>query len=83
MLKRVLTTAEAAHYLGLSAFTLKLARSLAGRDRVKWTPPAHVRTSPRGNVGYLIEDLDAWIEAHRDRPGPGRPRKPTAPAAEA
>ncbi len=56
--KRVLRTAEAASYIGLSASTLEKLR--AGGDG-----PRFIRLGHRA-VGYDISDLDAWLDKRRD-----------------
>jgi predicted DNA-binding transcriptional regulator AlpA len=54
---RVLRTAGAATYTGLTSSTLEKAR-LAG-----WGPP-FIRLGARA-VGYLVEDLDSWLESRK------------------
>jgi hypothetical protein len=55
---RVLTESDAAKYIGLSCAFLRAAR--AGRG----TPgPTYLRVGR--SVRYLIDDLDAWLSAHR------------------
>ena len=56
-LRRVLRTPSAATYVGLTKGTLDKMRCI-GRG------PKFVRLGTRA-VGYLIEDLDAFIEAGR------------------
>ena len=57
---RVLSTRDAATYVGLSRHTLKSWR-LQGRG------PAFVRLSPR-KCGYLVRDLDSFLERRRREP---------------
>lgn len=60
MLKEVvLRTAEAAKYLGIASSTLTKSRLKPGADTVPW-----VRLTSR-RVGYLVRDLDAYLEARR------------------
>lgn len=54
--RAVLPTPEAARYIGLAYATLKRWRS-TGHG------PPYVRLGSR--IVYLIEDLDAWLRAHR------------------
>lgn len=51
----LLTTGQAADYLGLSVFTLQRWRS----DHAPWRPPA-VRIGAR-KIAYRQADLDAWL----------------------
>ena len=55
--KRILRTAEAAEYVGLSASTLEKKRLIGGG-------PDFIRLGGRA-VGYDIKDLDEWLEAQR------------------
>ena len=59
--KTVMTTAEAAQYVGLSKFTLERDRSVSQREG---TPPQipYVKYA-KGTVRYKISDLDAFLEA--------------------
>ena len=60
MLKEVvLRTAEAAKYLGIAASTLTKSRLKPSADTVPW-----VRLTSR-RVGYLVRDLDAYLDARR------------------
>lgn len=59
-LKRVLRPSEAAIYLNLSASTL-------AKRRLHGVPPCCVSLGHRA-VGYLIEDLDRWLEGGRREP---------------
>ena len=74
----LLTTAEAAEYLGLGKRTLEDWRIRPSRGRtgeMDFEPPAFVRVGRR-NVRYRRSDLDAWLaertartttaEQHRD-----------------
>lgn len=63
--KNVLSESEAARYIGMSASFLRKARTEG--DRRNRTPgPAWLKTGR--SVGYLREDLDAWLRAHRVQP---------------
>ena len=55
---RVLRTAQAAQYLGLSSSTVEKMR-VCGRG------PRFLRLGGRA-VGYDIRDLDAWLDAQRE-----------------
>ncbi len=55
--KRVLRAPEAAKYLGLSPSTL-------AKRRLYGLPPKYLSLGGRA-VGYLIDDLDAWLESCR------------------
>jgi len=57
MTKRVLRTAEAASYVGLSPATLE-------KYRLTGDGPRFVRLGGRA-VGYDIADLDRWLESQR------------------
>ncbi|MEL6227066.1 MAG: helix-turn-helix domain-containing protein [Pseudomonadota bacterium] len=56
-LPKYLTTAEAAHYVRLSARSLE-------RYRVDGTGPRYLKAGPgkRARVFYRPADLDAWLE---------------------
>jgi excisionase family DNA binding protein len=54
--KRLLTVAEAATYLSLSASTLNKLRVSGGG-------PHYVK--PCGKILYDVKDLDQWIEDHK------------------
>ena len=56
MTKRLLTVAEAATYLSLSASTLN-------RLRVSGGGPRYAKLG--GKILYDVRDLDQWIEAHK------------------
>lgn len=51
-----LSTVEAAMYIGLAHTTLK-------KWRVTGDGPSYVKAGSR--IVYLIDDLDAWLYAHR------------------
>lgn len=53
----IMSTKEAAAYLGLAEQTLATRRS-------KGLPPDYVQFIPRGSVSYLKAELDRWIEAN-------------------
>jgi predicted DNA-binding transcriptional regulator AlpA len=55
----VLRTPEAAEYIGMAVSTLTKTRLKGGPDC-----PPFIRLSQR-SVGYLVSDLDAWIETRR------------------
>lgn len=57
--KRVLRPRAASPYTGLSESTL-------AKRRLYGLPPRYVRLGGRA-VGYLREDLDAWLESCRRR----------------
>lgn len=59
-----LTTEQAANHLGLSASTLRL-----DRKKRHLGIPFFKKTVGRGNVHYLLADLDAWSSAitHKSR----------------
>lgn len=57
---RAIGEGDAARYIGMSTHFLRLGRQ-AGRIG-KRTPP-HLKLGRR--IVYLIEDLDAWLESHR------------------
>ena len=52
---RVLATPDAAKYCGSASSSFEKLRLLGGG-------PRFIRITPK-RVGYLIEDLDAWLEA--------------------
>lgn len=61
MNKALLTTREAAEYIGYSHQALRTSRmdgkTLGGRE-----PPKHVRIG-KMSVRYKLTDLDAWIDS--------------------
>lgn len=59
MAARILRTADAADYLGLSSSTLE-------KMRVYGTGPEFVRIGLR-SVGYTLEALELWVNARRRR----------------
>ncbi|WP_448807875.1 helix-turn-helix transcriptional regulator [Aminobacterium mobile] len=61
MKKRLLTTKEAAAYIGISEAYLKEIRA-TGKIRNRLAPPPHREMGPR-LIRYDIEDLNIWIEA--------------------
>ena len=63
--KIVMTTREAADYVGTSRFTLERDRSVSQREGVP--PRIPYIKSPGGRVVYKIADLDAYLEAHTVR----------------
>lgn len=56
--RRLLTSKEAAEYLGISDGYLRLSRS-TGATKGRMSPPPHIRIG-RG-VRYDVKDLDTWI----------------------
>lgn len=61
--KQVLTTEEAADYLGFEVSTLK-------NWRYQDEGPRYIRTGdgPRGGIRYLLEDLNDWLDDRRVTP---------------
>ena len=59
MQQRILRTAEAAVYVGLSASSLE-------KKRLKGDGPQFMRLGGRA-VGYDIRDLDEWLDDQRKR----------------
>ena len=57
--KRVLRTAQAAEYVGLSASTLE-------KFRLNGSGPVYQKAGPK-IVVYRPEDLDAWLSSQRRR----------------
>jgi predicted DNA-binding transcriptional regulator AlpA len=74
-LRRVFRTPAAATYVGLTKGTLDKMRCI-GRG------PKFIRLGARA-VGYLIEDLDAFIEAGRRTSTSDHDPSPTAPGRDA
>lgn len=64
--KRSLTEAEAAKYLGVSRGSLRLCR-MHGPRRNRMPCPPYIRLGRA--IRYLVDDLDQWLEQHRDRTG--------------
>ena len=60
---KLLTTREAAEYLGFSHTTLNFWRSKSNISGVQKGPP-HVKLGPKA-VRYDVDDLDNWIEQHK------------------
>ena len=76
-LKRSVTEADAAEYIGMSASFLRQSR-YAG-DRETHTPGPKFLKIGR-TVRYLIDDLDEWLETHRLSPnGDGAPSSQDRP----
>ena len=75
-LSPLLTIDEAARYLCIPKATLYTWRT----RRVGYGPPAH---KMGGCLRYRLEDLDAWLLAHREDPGAAvvvpQQRQPVAP----
>lgn len=61
---RALTEEDAARYIGMSTHFLEKARQ-NGRIGNRTPGPAYVRIGGGRAIRYLIEDLDAWLEKHR------------------
>lgn len=59
---RAINEGNAAKYIGLGRSTLKEAR-LHGARKGRINPPPFLRLG--NEIRYLIEDLDAWLMAHR------------------
>lgn len=53
---------EAAHYLGISRISLRQGR-MEGRRENRMPPPPFVRLGRK--ILYLKDDLDRWLENHR------------------
>jgi len=69
MTERALQDRDAARYIGMSVSFLKQSRM--NGDRENRTPgPPFVKLGRRA-VRYLKEDLDAWLEQHRQKPKKG------------
>ncbi len=64
---RVLTEAEAAQFIGMSAAWLKKSRTK--RFRRVTDAPSFIRAGVK-RVVYRIEDLEAWQERHVEHVGP-------------
>lgn len=70
--KRGYNTRDAAAYIGVSGYTLKLSRCNAPRNATRsFVPPPHI-VKEGGRILYLVEDLDAWLEERKVRPSPRR-----------
>ena len=61
--RRALNEREAAHYIGLSPYTLRKARSEGPRKNHTAVPP-HIKLGR--SVRYLIDDLDLFLDRQRD-----------------
>ena len=57
-IKKYLTTAEAAEYLGLSATTLNKWRCYGNEYQPPWVSIGRL-------VRYSVEDLDAWVRNNK------------------
>jgi predicted DNA-binding transcriptional regulator AlpA len=60
MKKALLTTKEAAEYIGYGEQALKLAR-MEGKTIGGIAPPKHLKVGDK-TVRYKVSDLDAWID---------------------
>lgn len=58
---RAIREADAAVYISMSTHYLRLGRQAVRGNRTP--PPPHVKAGRR--VLYLIEDLDGWLDSHR------------------
>jgi len=68
-IKRAMSEAQAACYIGMSRSFLRQDRMNGIRDN-RTPGPRYVRIGRR--IRYLKDDLDAWLEAHAvDREVPG------------
>ena len=67
---RVLTEAEASHFIGMSAAWLKKSRTRRFRGVID--APPFIRAGIK-RVVYRIEDLEAWQERHLEHVGPNGP----------
>ena len=65
-LKRGLSEAETAQYLGVSRSTLRQSR-MDGPRQGRIPSPPFVRAGRR--IIYLLDDLDGWLERHRQMVG--------------
>jgi excisionase family DNA binding protein len=59
---RLLTEAQAAEYLGVSRGFLRKSRMDGHRSAHAEAPP-YIKTGRM--IRYCVDDLDAWIERHR------------------
>lgn len=60
VIKKILTTEEAAEFLSVSAYTLKSWRYRGKIDKNGTKPPKHHK---RGrHIYYFVEDLDKWLK---------------------
>jgi predicted DNA-binding transcriptional regulator AlpA len=67
MNKRAFSTGEAAIYAGVSESLLKQGRMTGPRAR-RLDVPRHIKLGGK-KIVYLKEDLDSWLDAHRDANG--------------
>jgi predicted DNA-binding transcriptional regulator AlpA len=67
MTQRTLREPEAARYLSLSASFLRQSRSGLFAHRTPGPPFVKIGRAVR----YLVEDLDAWLERHRQEASKG------------
>lgn len=63
MSKRALTDKEASQYIGMSESFLRQSRSNGNRENRTPGPP-WIKIGK--SVRYLIEDLNQWLEEHRN-----------------
>ena len=61
--KRALNEKEAAAYIGMSVSFLQKDRLADGRPRGHAPGPRYIKIGRA--VRYLVEDLDAWLDARR------------------
>ncbi len=64
--RRCLTEKEVASYIGMSRSFLRQAR-MHGKRRNRTPGPPFIKIGRK--VLYLEDDLDAWLEAHRQAEG--------------
>ena len=62
--KRAFTTSEAASYCGISESLLRQAR-MTGPKKRRLEAPQSTKLGGR-KIVYLREDLDAWLDSHRE-----------------
>ena len=65
--KRSLTEQQAAEYIGMSRSFLRQHRMNGAREK-RTLAPGHIRVGTR-TIRYLIEVLDAWLEANQVKHG--------------
>lgn len=63
-MKALLTTKEAAEYIGYSEHAMNTSRG-KGKTLGGFNPPKHVKIGSR-TVRYKLTDLDAWIASLHD-----------------
>jgi len=61
--KRAFTTAEAAHYCGISESLLRQSRMTSPSAR-QLNAPKPTKLGEK-KVVYLLEDLDAWLDSYK------------------